>query len=130
MNESDLQPLKTLSLPIVIPKDLTGLSLKCVEPMPDDGCGDGYRIVWANADGELVLCAASGGIGDRVPGQESITFENSTFGRCTLEVDEDELYTGWMSEMASGLPAYSLAANGVTREQFLQVAKSLDYVKI
>lgn len=130
MNESDLQPLKALSLPIVIPKDLAGLSLKRVEPMPDDGCGDGYRIVWTSGSGELALCAASGGIGDRVPGQESIPFQSPTFGRCTLEVDEDELYTGWMSEVESGLPAYSLAANGVTREQFLQVAKSLDYVKI
>lgn len=130
MNANDLQPLKTLTLPIVVPRDLEGLALKRVEPMPDDGCGDGYRIEWTAGSASLVLHAASGGIGDRVPGQESVAFDSPTLGRCTLEVDNDELYTGWMSEMESGLPAYSLAATGLSREQVLRVARSLDYVKL
>jgi hypothetical protein len=130
MNANDLLPLKTLSLPIVVPKDLAGLSLEKVLPLPDGDSGDGYRIEWTAPVGSLTLHAASGGIGDRLPGQESVPFHSPTFGPCTLEVDDAQLCTSWMSEMESGLPAYSLVGKGLSREQFLQVARSLDYVRV
>ena len=131
MNASELQPLKSLNLPIVAPKAAPNLTLKNVQALPDDdGSGDGYRIEWSAPAGTLTLLAASGGIGDRVPGKESFSFQSPTFGHCTVEVEGEELFTQWMSEMESGLPAYSLVGQGVDREEFVQVAKSLDYVKL
>lgn len=132
MNVAELQPLKTLSLPIVVPKKVPdALTLQNVVPLPaEDESGDGYRIEWKSSSASLTLLAASGGIGDRVPGQESVVFRSPTFGECSLEVDDEELVTHWMSEMESGLPAYSLEAKGLAREQFLEVAQSLDYIKV
>jgi hypothetical protein len=130
MTTTDLHPLKSLNLPIVVPKELDGLSLKQVLPLPDQDSGDGYRIEWTAPVGSLTLHAASGGIGDLPPGQERVAFKSPTFGECTVMVEGSDLVTGWMSEMESGLPAYSLVGKGVSREQFLQVAKSLDYIKL
>ncbi len=130
MNPNDLLPLKSLRLPIVAPRDTAGLSLSKVSPFPDPEDGDGYSIEWSVGDGRLTLHAASGGIGDRPPGARTERFQHPTFGDTRLEIDGDDLGTGWMSEMESGLPAYSLNGKGVPKERFLQLAQSLDYLKL
>ena len=116
----------------MVPRTVAQLTLRKVEALPDDdGSGDCYRIEWsASPAGSLTLHGASGGIGDRVPGEETLTFQSPTFGACRVEVDGADLATGWMSEMESGLPAYSLVGQGVPREHFLEVARSLDYLKL
>ena len=65
-----------------------------------------------------------------MPGVESLTFRSPTFGECLIEVEGQDFATQWMSEMESGLPAYSLESRGLPKEQFLEVACSLDYVKL
>lgn len=130
MNTSPFEPLRALQLPLVLPKTLpANWSLKSVQPEPDE-YGGGYQIHWTSPNGSLTLLAASGGIGDRLPGDESVPFQQPTFGACTIEVEGTQLATEWMSEMINGLPAYSLVGEGVSREEFISVACSLDYLKL
>lgn len=130
MNTSDFEKLKNLGLPIVVPRSVpAGFVLKQVTPMADEN-GDGYSIEWHSPEGTLRLFGVSGGIGDRLPGDKTLEFQHPTFGLVNIEVEESQLATGWMSEMSNGLPAYSLVAQSLNEEQFLQTARSLDYVKL
>ncbi len=130
MNISDFEKLKNLGLPIVVPRSIpAGFVLKHVTPMPDE-TGDGYSIEWNSPSGSLRLFGASGGIGDRLPGEKTLEFQHPTFGNGLIEIEETQIATGWLSEMSNGLPAYSLVGEGLSEEQFLHTARSLDYVKL
>lgn len=130
MTAQDLLPLRALSFPIVVPTELAGFVLQSVEPFTEEGGFEGYRIEWRAGNTSLSLHGASGGIGDPPPGEETLSFHSPTFGDGVVEVEDGRLLTGWMSEMESGLPAYSLAGIGIEREPFLRIASSLDYIKV
>lgn len=130
MNANALLPLKSVRFPIVVPRDQAGLIFQTAEPFTEEGGYEGYCIVWSTGSGRLTLNGATGGVGDPPPGEDTVLFHNPTFGQCTLEVEDNRMLTGWMSEMESGLPAYSLSGTGISRERFLQIAQSLDYIKI
>ncbi len=130
MSTSPFEPLRALTLPLVVPNTLPAdWTLSGVHPEPDE-YGGGYQIRWTAPNRSLQLLAASGGIGDRLPGEESFPFEHPSFGSCQIEVEGNVLATEWMSEMSNGLPAYSLVGEGVTRDEFIAIARSLDYLKL
>lgn len=126
MTAEALAPLRGLGLPIVAPTWRGELQLERVEALPEEG----YRMLWTTPQGSLTLYGASGGIGDHPPSAESTSFLHPFFGTVRLHLGENEMGTDWMSEMESGLPAYSLTARGLPADLVLAVARSLDYVKI
>ena len=130
MNPTGLEPLKGLTLPIVVPKALpAGFVLKSARPTSEFD-EESYQVEWSSGESTLIILGTSGGIGDRLPGERSFQFQHPTFGQVQIEVEEDQLATGWMSEMSDGLPAYCLVGREMQEQQFLEIASSLDYLKL
>lgn len=130
MNSTGFENLKGLNLPIVVPGAIPpGFSLKRAETSCEEGF-DGYTVEWTSPSGGLYLYGVSGGIGDRMMGDETLEFHHPTFGAGRIDIDGSKLGTSWISEMSDGLPAYCLLGEGLSQEQFLQTVLSLNYLKL
>lgn len=131
MTDHELQPLKDLALPIVIPKKLPPeLLLDEVVAKSDPVDGDGYEITWKSDDAELQLRATSCDLGRHRKGEETIEFETRYFGELHLERSGKEIVSQWFSELQSGLPAYNVTARGLEPDDVIEFVHSLDYVRI
>lgn len=131
MDIHELEPLKGVNVPIVAPKLIPkSLRVERVAPLIDDQSGEGYEIAWRSDTAELRLRAASSGIGDQVGGGERIPFDTRYFGECFLEKSGDRIVSEWFSEMESGVPAYSVTANGLDPDDVIEFVRSLDYVRV